>query len=310
MSILYESHTCSSIYDVSLDHFWFSVNRYYAITYPYREMEELHAHTETEIMYVTSGKCIINLEKSQVPLREGDYIFIDSLVPHSLTVTADNPCHMLNFEAALSNPSSAIRLETLLQDNDFRSFRAAGLPVLLCRDDGGTVKNGILNLHRLLLNKTSSMGVDFQLSNIFLEMGYQFFHKRKTNPQRTFVYIKRALDFIAQNFDHELTIDDVAEAAGISKAHLQRTFRSSQGCTLVEMINRLRLDKAKLLLETTNIPIVEIVFEVGFSSRQYFHDLFLRTVGVSPALYRKHQRGNMAAGFNNADMGVELSYNG
>jgi AraC-like DNA-binding protein len=119
-------------------------------------------------------------------------------------------------------------------------------------------------------------------------------------------YTKHALNYIAQNYDQEISVDDIAAAVGISKAHLQRTFRQSEGCTIVEAINRLRLDKAKLLLEASYSSVVEVAHEVGFSSRQYFTDLFTRSVGVSPARYRKHQRGNMAAGFADADMGVEI----
>ncbi len=307
MNINYESRDLHSLYDPSMDSSWFSVNRYYSITYPSREMGMLHAHTETEIMYAVSGKCRINLEAESVFLQEGDYIFLDSLVPHSLTVEESNPCRMLNLEASLVESSGLFRLETLTREDAFCKLRAASLPYFQANDEEAAVKNGILNLHRLLQSNAMPMEVDCQLSLIFLEISHQYFHVRNKKPHGTPAYVKRARKFIAESFDRDLSVDDVVTAAEISKAHLQRTFFKYEGCTIVEAINRLRLDKAKSLLLSSDIPIVEIANEVGFSSRQYFSGLFTRAIGVSPAEYRKHQRGNMAAGFDGADMGVGLT---
>jgi AraC-like DNA-binding protein len=52
---------------------------------------------------------------------------------------------------------------------------------------------------------------------------------------------------------------------------------------------------------------VDVANDVGFSSRQYFSSLFTRATGLSPAEFRKRQRGNIASGFGAADMGVVLS---
>lgn len=310
MSVLYESRKVCSIYDSAMDSQWFSVNRYYSITYPYREMEMLHAHTEIEIMYTVSGKCTINLDGGSVFLQEGEYIFLDSLVPHSLTVEAGSPCRMLNLEASLVEASGFLRLVILTQEDAFRRMREERRPFFHARDEEGVVKDGILNLHRLLQSHAPSLEVGLQLSLVLLEAARQHYQDREKKPKGAPTYVKRASKFIAENFDRELSIDEVAEAAEISKAHLQRSFLKHEGCTIVQAINRLRLDKARFLLVTSGIPVVDIANEVGFNSRQYFTGLFTRETGLSPATYRRNQRGNMAAGFDNADMGVVLSSRG
>lgn len=306
MDVVYEADQILSLYDPAVDNRWFSVSRYYSITYPFRDMGMLHAHTEVEIMYAVSGQCTINLEGGRVLLQEGDYIFLDSLIPHNLSVEEGHPCRVLNLEMSLVEATSILQINTLMQEETFRKLRAARLPSFHAKDEERAVKDGILSLHRLLQNQASPLEVDFQLSVIFLEISRQYFHDPKKKPQGTPSYVKRALHFITENFDHELTVDHVAAAAGISKAHLQRTFLKYEGCTIVEAINRLRLDKARFLLITSGIPIVDIANEVGFSSRQYFSGLFTRATGLSPAGYRKYQRGNMAAGFDPTNMGVPL----
>lgn len=307
MDINYESVQEFSIYDTAMDSRWFSVNRYYSITYPYRDMVLLHAHTETEVMYVVSGKCTINLEGGHVHMQEGDAIFLDSLVPHSLTVEEGSPCRVLNLEASLVQCASVIQLATLAREESFQRLRESRLPWFHVKDEDSAIQNGILNLHRLLQQQGTGMESDFQLSLILLEMSRLYFQDRMKKPQGKPTYVKNAILFIRDRFDSEISIDHVANAVGISKAHLQRSFSKYEGCTIVDAINRLRLEKARFLLVTSDIPIVEIANEVGFSSRQYFSSLFSRATGVSPAEFRRHQRGNMAQGFNGADMGVKLS---
>jgi len=310
VSIWYESNQRNSIYDSRMDDRWFEVKRYYSLTYPYRVMEQLHAHMETEIMYVVSGQCIINLEETTVGLQEGEYIFIDSLIPHSLTVERGHPCRILNIEAGLVESDSLLRFVAMSRDVAFRKLRDSRLPWFHDQDEHHAVRDAILNLHRLLQRQDSKMEVDLQLSLILLEICHQHFIDHVKQPKGKPTYVKRAIRFIDEHFDRELSIDEITEAAGISKAHLQRSFVKSEGCTLVEAINERRLAKARFLLASTGMPVVEIANEVGFSSRQYFTSLFSRAAGMTPAAYRAKQRGNLAIGFNGADMGVAYSSRG
>ncbi len=305
MSIFHIPNQALSLYNSGMDSKWFSVSRYYSITYSFFDMGLLHSHAELEIMYIVSGKCTINIEGGSILFQEGDYIFLDSFVPHSLTVEKGNPCRLLNLEIELVEATGVFRIVTLAQEDAFSKLRDAKLPFFYAKDEETAVKNGILNLHRMLQLQASPLETGFQFSLILMEISRQCFLDRKKKPQGTPPYVKRAVQFINENFDHELSICKVAEAADISKAHLQRAFLKYEGCTIVDAINRLRLGKARFLLVTSDIPIVEIANEVGFSSRQYFTGLFTRATGLSPASYRVHQRGNIRVGFDDVDTGIE-----
>lgn len=307
MGIVYESDYRSSLYDPALGNRWFTVNRYYSITYPALDMVDLHAHTELEIMYVVSGQGTVNLENGSLLLQEGEYVIIDSLVPHNLCVAPGHPCRVLNIEALLAETDGIIRLDTLMQEDVFRRMRGSRLSSFHGKDDDNALKDAILGLHRLHQRLAPRMEIDFQMSLILLEISRQLFSDPNKKAKGTPPYVKRAVRFISENYDRELTIDEIAVAAGISKAHLQRSFLKYEGSTIVESINRLRLDKARFLLVTSAIPIVDIANEVGFSSRQYFTGLFTRSTGLTPADFRRHQQGNMAAGFNNINMGAQLA---
>ncbi|MCL2035569.1 MAG: helix-turn-helix domain-containing protein [Oscillospiraceae bacterium] len=276
-----------SIYDNDLDSRWFYITRYFS-TYFRQYRHDYHVHQEIEVQYVTKGQCIMHLKDDELTLHESDYIFIDSMVPHYTSVDKGDFCHILNFEAGLTEQSNFIRLASLSDSESFRNFRKTGLPAYMCRDEDNIFRNGIFGLHRLLQQDAPSIEIDMQLSLLFLEMSRQFFNTRKKRSGGVPRYIRSAIDFIAQNFDQEISADDVAAAVDVSKFHLQREFRKATNMTIVDMINHYRIKKAKSLLETSTFSIIDIAHEVGLNSRQYFTDLFTKTTGYTPMQYRKN----------------------
>ena len=87
-----------SLYDARFWQGGLTVRRYYSVNHQFFEMAP-HAHTELEIMYVASGRCTITLPDGPHSLREGEYVFLDSLTPHDLRVERGSPCRVLNIEA-------------------------------------------------------------------------------------------------------------------------------------------------------------------------------------------------------------------
>lgn len=59
--------------------------------------------------------------------------------------------------------------------------------------------------------------------------------------------------------------------------------------SIIDKVNELRIEKAKLLLETSHMPIIDIAISVGFNNRRHFTHTFLKRTGSSPAIYRKHK---------------------
>jgi len=82
-----------------------------------------------------------------------------------------------------------------------------------------------------------------------------------------------------------LRTDEMAEALGYSRSYLSRQFKQETGMTLVDFINKTKMEEAKLLL-TTGRSIVNISHELGFSSQSYFQTVFKRVVGKTPSEYR------------------------
>lgn len=100
--------------------------------------------------------------------------------------------------------------------------------------------------------------------------------------------VMRAVDFINANYSNEITMDDLCGAAGVSKQHLCRLFRSVLGCRPMEYAAKRRLQAAKELLTETNMSVEEISEHTGFCTSSYFCKLFRRYEGITPTQFRRY----------------------
>ena len=99
--------------------------------------------------------------------------------------------------------------------------------------------------------------------------------------------IRRVLDFIEENLEHDLSLEAMAAEINISFLYLPRVFKAAVGQTPHQYVLGRRIERAKELLRNTDLPIADISLSVGFSSQSHLSNWFLRMVGVSPAIYRR-----------------------
>jgi AraC-like DNA-binding protein len=112
--------------------------------------------------------------------------------------------------------------------------------------------------------------------------------KRGGAEAQTSRYVREAAEYIRQHYDTDLQVKEVADAVHLHPTYLQRIFKAGMGGrSLVDYLTETRMEKAKMLLARTDIPITQIADYVGLNSRQYFSMLFRKMVGITPIEYRK-----------------------
>ena len=84
-----------------------------------------------------------------------------------------------------------------------------------------------------------------------------------------------------------LTIADVAAACKLTPSHFARSFRRSTGIAPHDYLSRLRIDEARRLMLTTELPLADIGLICGFGDQSYFTRIFSRSVGASPGAWRR-----------------------
>src|SRR5919201_2345196 len=100
-------------------------------------------------------------------------------------------------------------------------------------------------------------------------------------------HLVRAKDLADARYIEPLTVDDLARAAGLSRAHFSREFRNAFGESPHAYLLTRRLERAATLLRTTDRTVAEICFSVGLQGVGSFTTSFTRMYGVSPTAYRK-----------------------
>ena len=99
-------------------------------------------------------------------------------------------------------------------------------------------------------------------------------------------HLLRAKDLADARYAEPLDVDDLARAAGLSRAHFSREFRRTFGESPHAYLLTRRLERAAALLRTTDHSVAEICFSVGLQSVGSFTTSFTRTYGISPTAYR------------------------
>jgi AraC-like DNA-binding protein len=99
-------------------------------------------------------------------------------------------------------------------------------------------------------------------------------------------HLLRARDLADARYFEHLGVDDLARAAGLSRAHFSREFREAFGESPHSYLLTRRLERAAALLRTSDRPIADVCLSVGLKSLGSFTTSFTRTYGKSPAAYR------------------------
>src|SRR6476660_4196704 len=95
--------------------------------------------------------------------------------------------------------------------------------------------------------------------------------------------VEQVVRWMREHLDQEISMEEMAEGAGVSPFHFLRTFRRFTGVTPALFLSALRLEEAKRLLLTTERSVTDICFDVGYSSVGTFTTRFTQLVGLSPA---------------------------
>ena len=98
--------------------------------------------------------------------------------------------------------------------------------------------------------------------------------------------VSAALAFIDRNLGDRLTLPDLAGALAVDPYHLAHVFKRTVGIAPHQYLIHRRMERAKQLLATTNLPIAHVALAVGFANQSHFSALFHRITGSTPRSYR------------------------
>jgi transcriptional regulator GlxA family with amidase domain len=98
--------------------------------------------------------------------------------------------------------------------------------------------------------------------------------------------VKKAQEFIENNFQDKITVDQLASMLAVGRRNLERRFKKATSNTVAEYIQRVKIEVAKMSLESSRENVNEVMYKVGYTDTKAFRTIFKRITGLSPVQYR------------------------
>src|SRR5580692_1933978 len=99
--------------------------------------------------------------------------------------------------------------------------------------------------------------------------------------------LRRVVDLVQAKIEDEVTLDELAESAGLSTAHFSQTFLKSTGKSPHQFVLHHRIERAKKMLRAADMRVLDVAVAVGFKTQQHFARVFRQLCGASPTEYRQ-----------------------
>ena len=256
----------------------------------------MHSHDFIEIVFVKSGSGTHILQDIRHPLIAGDVFVIPREVKHGYCDVKD--LNLLNFMFQMSSVDQ--RFPELKRMPGFFSFFVAdsaskkmkyniGRLLNLTQEELAVVKD----LYEEILREEDEMksgAASASLIHLLRLLIYlsRLLEEKENSPFKITEYnnLPKVYDFINNNLNKKISIDELARIACMSKRNFQRIFMQVNNLNTSQYIMKVRLEKARDLLINTSMSISIIAFKTGFQGGAYFAKQFKKYFSVTPFRYR------------------------
>ena len=172
---------------------------------------------------------------------------------------------------------------------DIIKSRSVELCSLLSRAaiEGGAETNNILKINNNYLKIITEISdfedLCYKLQEIVEAFSESMFYTKHVEQNGM---IKKSINYIAKNFDKNITLNEVAKEVHLNPSYFSSVFKQSTGSSFTEYLNMVRIEESKRLLGNTDISIIDIAVSTGFESQSYFSKVFKKYTGLTPSQYR------------------------
>lgn len=226
------------------------------------------------LFVVTQGQLQLQIDACSYTANAGQVVLFDCQKPHDYRATTDTAFDWMLFNGAQSNVFFA---ELLARQGGKHVWSTPAVTEL--QDIFGQLLHACqTNRH---LPETRSSALIYQA----------LCHLLAAEPTATHAVqhiIEHAAAYIDIHYATVLTVQDLATRFHLSSSHFTKCFRAQMGCSPYEYIILCRINRAKVLLATSDKTIKQIAYEVGYQSEENFVRSFHKKVGLSPSIFRHY----------------------
>lgn len=252
-----------------------------------------HWHEEMEIICVEEGSLVIRVLSETYECSKGDIVVIPPNCIHDIRQKGSEEALYFNilFKLSLLEPDE----NSVCYKKYFEQFCDLQNQFSLILKNGSEINQKVTPHVRYLIDnrhkkyETEELLIKgnlyFLMNNLQEAVGNVNLVKGRSSHQ--FHQIKPLLKYLSENFKDEISIKNASNLCLMSESYFMKFFKKLTGMTFVNYLNQVRLEKAELMLRTSDLTELEISEACGFNNFSYFIRTFRRFAGKTPGQYRK-----------------------
>lgn len=243
---------------------------------------ELYTHSQEAYYerFLNEGKCILRY-------RARDNIHKVSIIENELKLLELQICNgeMAEFRSVLAKVFTVQYIKDSKLTVRAVYFLVCNTVIMTFHKMHMEIPNVVVD-ELLSENALSSMERIDELAEYIYNIVFDMMMEHENFNLGTNLTIKKIVNYVNVNFHEDLSLKSLSASFGLTPNYLSQIFKNETGESFVSYLNRLRIERACVLLKTSSVKISEIVRQVGYNDSQYFYRVFKKYVGQTPIEYR------------------------
>lgn len=251
-----------------------------------------HWHEEVQVTMIIEGEFTCQVEMNDMHLQEGDIVFINSGLMHQIRPCKLAQGKLYSFiwrgELIGGNRNSDIYKECV------ESVLSGSLPYIKWGRDVSEYDEMASALRKIVsLYEEKEHAYQLRILSLLSALWLRIYERIpegnsavRVESERDKQRVKAAIEYMQENYHEQLRLDDIAEAAYISRSELCRSFQRTINMTPMEFLMQYRIRQSLVLLKNRDLRILDIAEMIGFCSPSHFGSYFHKYMGCTPREYR------------------------
>jgi len=249
---------------------------------------EAHAHAAFTVTVLLAGRMQACIGESEFALTAGEVAFTGIEQLHAAQADKIDFVSIRIHPALINKLAAEMGLTRATAEIVFREARATDATIVVIARIIAAEVTDEKPGHEIMLDAlVRQLAIHLLRSHLSVRKSAQIELSRVGPVDRR---LRRALEFMHDNYGRELALEEIAAAAYLSEYHFARLFKQITGATPHVYLANLRIEKARRLLVDTTLPIIEIAAMVGYQSQSHFSKIFKSVTGLTPRAYRDSSR--------------------
>ena len=252
------------------------------ITYHFTDHAKIwrHWHEYLEVIYLIKGKFTLKADNNIFDVSDGDIIIFNPFEVHeSVQLSGENEYYVFVIPPeffSIRAEGENIRFDSVISNNTdcLKAIKKAS------EYSENSEENSAYMLSSEIFRFLYYAAKDYSHTSL---RASEYVEKNKH-------MVEDIRNRISYCYAEPINIDLLASAFFVSVSHLQHTFKEQTGMSIIDYINKTRIENSKKLLRETNFHISVIAEKVGIADYNYFSRVFKKYVGISPTEYRKNEQ--------------------